>query len=203
MIVAIVPAAGESRRMGQPKLLLPVGGLTVIARVVSALRTGGVSRVVVVSPPHEAPEAAILQREAEDAGAEVVVPETRPPDMRASIEWGLAHLESAGPLPTTLLLAPADHPGLTPALAARVIERALDAPGAIVVPVADGRRGHPIALPWPLALAIKTLPPDAGVNALVRACEELVVEIDVDDPAALGDLDTPDDYRRWASFAAP
>ena len=43
MIAAVVPAAGHSQRMGRPKLILPIGGQTVIARVVSALRDGGAS----------------------------------------------------------------------------------------------------------------------------------------------------------------
>ena len=56
-IAAIVPAAGRSERMGRPKLILPIGGATVIARVVAALRQGGAEPVVVVAPPAEAPGA--------------------------------------------------------------------------------------------------------------------------------------------------
>ena len=39
---AVVPACGHSTRMGRPKLALPLGGLTVIERIVSTLRDGGV-----------------------------------------------------------------------------------------------------------------------------------------------------------------
>ena len=53
MIAALVPAAGSSKRMGQPKLLLEFDGHTLIGRVVGALRAGGVERVVVVAPPAE------------------------------------------------------------------------------------------------------------------------------------------------------
>ena len=51
MIYAVVPAAGRSRRMGQPKLLLGMGGQTVIEHVITALREGGVDRVLVVIGP--------------------------------------------------------------------------------------------------------------------------------------------------------
>jgi molybdenum cofactor cytidylyltransferase len=203
MIVALVPAAGGSKRMGQPKLLLRIGDSTVIARVVSALRAGGVGRVVVVAPPRDVRESLDLQREAESAGAEVVVPEARPIDMRASVERGLAYLESSEEQPTTVLLAPADSPGITARLVARVIDRSREAPNSIIVPMVEDRRGHPVALPWNVALSVRTLPLDVGVNAVLRAREELVDEIDVDDAGAVGDLDTPEDYRRWAGIAAP
>lgn len=198
MIAAVVPAAGHSQRMGRPKLILPIGGVTVIARVVAALRAGGASPVVVIPPPDDAPGAFILGREAAGAGAAVVVPATRPLDMRASVELGLAHLERQGQPPATVLMIPADSPGLTPALVARVIERARAEPGAVVVPVAEGRRGHPIALPWAIALAIRALPAGVGVNALLALNPAVVTELDVDDPGAVADLDTPDDYQRWA-----
>jgi molybdenum cofactor cytidylyltransferase len=198
MIAAVVPAAGHSQRMGRPKLILPVGGRTVIARVVTALREGGASPVVVVAPPVDAAGAAILHGEAEAAGALLVVPDTRPPDMRASVEHGLDHLARLDPVPLTVLLAPADSPGLNPGLVSRVVERSLAEPEAIVVPVVGGRRGHPIALPWALARSVRGLPAGVGVNALVALHDARVVALELDDPGAVSDLNTPDDYQRWA-----
>ncbi len=46
--VAILLAAGESRRMGQPKALLPWQGTSLLAHQVAAIRSAGVDRVVVV-----------------------------------------------------------------------------------------------------------------------------------------------------------
>src|SRR4051812_25373898 len=93
MIAAIVPAAGRSERMGRPKLLLPVGGISVIARVVTALRKGGVDVVVVVVPGTVVAGAAELAAEAETSGAYVVIADPPPRDMRASVECGLDGLE--------------------------------------------------------------------------------------------------------------
>lgn len=46
--VAVVLAAGESRRMGQPKMLLPWGGATVLEAVIRTLLAAPVSKVAVV-----------------------------------------------------------------------------------------------------------------------------------------------------------
>jgi molybdenum cofactor cytidylyltransferase len=199
MIAAIVPAAGRSERMGRPKLILPIGGQSVIARVASALRAGGADPVVVVVPPADVAGAPALAAEAARAGACVVVAEPPPPDMRASVERGLDHLARIAPSPpATFLLAPGDSPGITGELVARIAARAYAEPDAIVIPQAQGRRGHPIALPWSLAAEIRGLPHDVGINTLVARHAARVVTLDVADPAALADLDTPDDYRRWA-----
>ena len=185
--------------MGRPKLILQVGGVTVIARVVYALHKGGATTVVVVPPPADAPDGLMVAQEAAAAGAEVFVPRLRPADMRASVELALGVIEERPRVPSTILLAPADSPGISAGLVARVIALANEQTGAIVIPVFEGSRGHPIALPWPVALEVRSLPERVGVNALVRSFASRVVELHVDDPGATDDLDTPEDYTRLRS----
>jgi molybdenum cofactor cytidylyltransferase len=188
--------------MGRPKLILPVGGETVIVRVVRALVEGGAAPVVVVTPPPDAPGALVLIREAGSAGAEVLSPGDRPVDMRASVERALAWLGQAGRTPSSVLVCPADSPGLSAGLVARVIARAKDEPGSIVVPVLETRRGHPVAIPWDVAQQIPGLPAGMGVNALFALRTNRVVEVPVNDAGAVCDLDTPEDYRQWAGTGA-
>src|SRR4051812_44303307 len=105
MIAAVVPAAGRSERMGRPKLILPLGGSTVIAGLIRALRGGGAEEVVVVAPPADFAGADVLIDEATRAGALVVVADSATADMRASVELGLDRL-GRGPAPSSVLLAP-------------------------------------------------------------------------------------------------
>ncbi|AGA27577.1 nucleotidyltransferase family protein [Singulisphaera acidiphila] len=196
MIAAIVPAAGRSERMGQPKLILSIAGRTVITRVVHALRQGGAVPVVVVTPPRDAPGAGLLIDESDRAGAIVVIAETRPPDMRASFELGLTHLERSDH-PSAVILTPADSPGITAALVSQLVNRAEAIPEAILTPTFQGRRGHPIVLPWAMALKSRELPQSAGLNSLVALHASEVVEVEVAEPGVLDDLDTPEDYQRW------
>src|SRR5262245_50246992 len=194
MIGAIVPAAGRSTRMGRPKLLLRLGGETVIARVVTALKAGGAERAIVVAPPANSAEGPEIASEAARAGAEVVVPQTRPAEMRDSIELGLTAL-ARGDRVERVLLVPGDTPGVTPELVSRLLECAAHSPGSIVVPRCDGRRGHPVVIPWNIARTIPELPEGLGVNALAGKHPERVLELAVAEADVVADLDTLDDLR--------
>jgi molybdenum cofactor cytidylyltransferase len=211
-LVAIVPAAGLSRRMGQPKLLLDLAGRTVIARVIEALRDAGIARCLVVIRPSDA---ALIQ-EVTRAGGEVVLPVTDTADMRQSVEWGLRAVGSQKEvgsresgvgrqyLPLSLsstpcngwLLVPADHPTLNPSLIRELIAAWSADPSHIAVPVHGGRRGHPTIFPWSLAEEVFRLRPDQGLNAVLRSDPARVREVCVSDPHILVDLDTPEDLLR-------
>jgi molybdenum cofactor cytidylyltransferase len=201
MIAAIVPAAGRSARMGRPKLLLELHGETVIARVVKALRAGGAARVVVVGPAADAPEEPEIAAEAVRAGAEVIVPSTRPGAMRESVELALASL-SHGETIERVLLAPGDTPGINDELVAGLLDRAARSPESIIIPSFEGRRGHPVVLPWSIATLIPTLPAGEGVNALAKRYPDRVVELAVPKLHLIADLDTPDDWLLWNSGQA-
>src|SRR5829696_1295957 len=49
MISAIILAAGESKRMGQPKMLLPWGETTVLQQVIATYQRAGVEDIIVVT----------------------------------------------------------------------------------------------------------------------------------------------------------
>ncbi|MEX0716112.1 MAG: nucleotidyltransferase family protein [Planctomycetaceae bacterium] len=192
---AVIPAAGRSRRMGEPKLLLPLGGRTVLARLLAALERPGIAgRYVVVRPDDE-----VLAREAEACGATVVRPAVPPPDMRASVEAALDWIERRwSPAPDDgWLLVPGDHPVLDGAVIDALVAgwRTEDAADCeILVPVCGGRRGHPTLFRWRLAEAVRRLPENAGINRLLHDRAAEVRELAIENEAVLCDLDAPDDY---------
>jgi len=194
MTFAVVPAAGRSTRMGRPKLSLPLGEHTVLERVVAALRGGGVQHVLVVVGPH-VPELVPL---AATAGADVCLLPRPTADMRSTIEHGLRWLEEQyHPNPEDWwVLAPADHPVVDPAIVRELLAAAGRGDRSIVVPVHEGRRGHPAVLAWRHVAGIRALPADAGINAYLREHADATLELPVSDPGILADLDTPADYER-------
>lgn len=167
-----------------------------IARVVRAFWEGGVGRVLVVCAPESEPGAARIAEIARNLGAEVLSAPKPTPDMRSTVEFGLQRLR--GPVPPDLvLISPADAPGLSKEAVATLIEAAKHHPGRIVVPVVEGRRGHPLGLPWRFASEIFGLPANLGVNALLGQHERETEEISMSDRSLLEDIDTPEDYQRW------
>lgn len=190
---AVVPAAGQSRRMGQPKLLLPLGGRTVIEAAVAALQAAGVADVVVVTPPG----ADRLAELAQAGGAHVVKLEMNTEHMRETVEHGLAWLERHRQ-PTAAdgwLLMPADHPTVN-AEPIRAVLAARSLGKSIIVPTHAGARGHPVWLSWSHVAALRGYPPDKGINSYMRTKAEVTLELPVNTAAVTWDLDTPEDYRR-------
>src|SRR5262245_57532569 len=113
--------------MGRPKLALPVGGLTVLAKVVQTLRDGGVERVLVVLGPHVAD----LRPTAEIAGADVLVLDCETPDMRSTLFHALDWLEQThAPGPDDAwLLVPADHPAMSAVVVGALLQAFVERPG--------------------------------------------------------------------------
>jgi molybdenum cofactor cytidylyltransferase len=196
-LFAVIPAAGHSRRMGRPKLLLPLGEATVMARLLAALEHPAIAARLVVVRPDDEPLRAEVQR----SGGIALQPVQPPPDMRTSVEHALASIqERFAPRPDDgWLLVPADHPVLDRGLVDRVIAEWQTHRPEVLVPTCGGRRGHPTVFRWNLAAAVSGLPSDCGLNQLVRDSGREVLEVELGDPAVLTDLDTPADYKSLAA----
>ena len=224
MIVAIVPAAGKSERMGRSKLLLPLGPRRVLEHVLDALAHTRVDRTLVVIPP-DAPK---LRALVVDAGAVPVELADITPDMRASIAHGLTYAEQVRPVspPDAFLVALADQPALSAGTVNHLIDRfasyhspltphsdtplttnqspltadssPLTPPAvrSIFIPTHAGRRGHPVLFAWRHARQVQSLAPGRGLNQLVADCAAVVEECPIETPSILDDVDTPQDYER-------
>ncbi|MGI8979056.1 MAG: nucleotidyltransferase family protein [Pirellulaceae bacterium] len=194
---AIIPAAGNSTRMGAPKLLLPMHGGTLIEKTLAAWKASQMDKVFVVVRQDDRDLRDICRIH----GAEVVTPAIAPPEMKDSVQYGLRHIEAnfAPTVEDAWLLAPADMPNLSP----RVIDALIAAHdlkhSMILVPTLGGKRGHPVLFPWTLATEVFSLPATSGLNVLRLRYESREVPCDSIEPAggsAFSDIDTPEDYQR-------
>ena len=189
MVCAIVLAAGRSRRMGAQKLLLPLGGRPVIARVVDEVIASPVRDTFVVVGSDEA---SIRDALAGRPVHFVTNPETGG-EMLSSVRWGLAAMpdDCVG-----AAIALGDQPDVTREVIATLVE-AFEATGrGIVVPTHAGRRGHPIVVSLRYRDEILTQYGDVGLRGLLHAHAEDVLEVEVHSPDILEDLDEPGDYER-------
>lgn len=204
---AIVPAAGHSARMGQPKLLLPLAGRPLILHTLAAWLSSRVDKLLIVVRADDTAIAAAIELVA-DPRIVLVRPGSPPPDMKASIQAALHAIEQDHQPREgdAFLVAPADMPEISPAIIDLLIEKHANQPDRILAPTLAGSRGHPVLFPWRLGAEVYALATDEGLNAIVRchppveiACDHL--RIAAGDPFA--DIDTPEQYRRLAGEQPP
>ena len=187
-LAAIVPAAGLSLRMGREKVLLRAGETSILERVLSTLAAAGVvDRIVVLRP--DLPEAAGAARL---AGARVVWNERPREEMLLSVRLGIAGLPNDV---DAFYVWPADHPAVLSGTLDLLARRA--AREKVILPVHQGRRGHPALVGADLIEAIGAIPAGEGLRHLWRMRPEALTEVAVEDPGILVDLDTPEDYKKW------
>ncbi len=194
-MIALIPAAGHSMRMGRPKLALPLGDRTVLECVVQTLKAASVSDVVVVLGPHVSELVSL----AEGAGAHPVMLAESTPDMRTTVQRGLDWIEQTiQPKPgDAWLLVPADHPAMdVDAIRNLIAEYQKQSRCSIAVPTFAGKRGHPALIAWKHVAGIRAFPPDRGLNAYLREHAGETLEVPVESNGVLFDLDTPEDYAR-------
>ena len=193
LVTAIVLAAGQSRRMGRFKQLLPLDGCTVIETVLERLGAVGkrdfeLATVVVLG--HRASE---VERRLRSRDLACVVNERFREGMVTSVQTGVraADAESAG-----YLVCLGDQPDLNPEVVSKIIRCSQSSGAGIVVPTHHGKRGHPVYICRCYRDEILALPADKGLNTVTRRHAGDTVELEVDAYEVLEDLDTPADYAR-------
>jgi molybdenum cofactor cytidylyltransferase len=187
MICAIVLAAGQSRRMGRPKMLLPFGHKTLIAHVVDQI-IPAVDQTIVVTP---------IQTNIADALGDrpvTMVPNPKPDgDMLSSVRCGLRALPNES---RAVLIAIGDQPAITTTLITEMI-RALDLSNrTIIIPIHQGRRGHPLLFSAIYRDEILTRFDDTGLRGLLQSHPTDFFELPCPTDSILSDMDTPEDYQR-------
>ena len=182
--VAIVPAAGKGKRFGSSlKLVANVRGEPMLGRTIQSLLEGGVDRVIVVAAPGISFAAVAALH---DPRVTLVVNPDPSRGMFSSIQTGVDAAEGE-----PILVLPADMPFVRGGTVAAVLTAARL--GGVISPRYRGQRGHPIALPGRLRSEIIKADPASNLSAVLQAAEEDRLELDVDDPGILRDVDTPKD----------
>ena len=188
-IWAVILAAGESKRMGEPKLLLPLAGRTMIEAVVERVLASRADRTAVVLGAERERIEAQLGR----FPVKIIFNPDYKSGMLSSVIRGIAALPVSVRAAAVLL---ADQPFITPGVIDAVIAAYEEKKRGIVLPICGGRRGHPLLLDMKYREEIGRLNPAIGLKELLLKHPEDIQEVPVLDAGILLDIDDRADYLR-------
>ncbi len=192
---AVVLAAGQSKRMGEAKVLLPWrDGRCVLEQVLSVLEQSRLAEICVVL----------------GSGAAAIEQQLRSYDIRTARNPNYAHGEMLSSLQVGLRALPAhiqaalvvlgDQPRLQPSVIYKLLTAYARGGAGIVAPIYEGKRGHPILIDrayWPELLALQEGAPRDVIAKYARDTTLVPVTND----SVLADVDTPQDYAKQRQLA--
>jgi molybdenum cofactor cytidylyltransferase len=182
--------------MGSPKALLEdADGHPFIVRIIKTFVEAGVSRTVVVTGEHHDAIVAATDR-ARFPVAPTIVRNPNPDRGQLSSLWcGMD--EVCGSSTPAFVMTLVDVPGVRASTVRAVIDAWSRSHAPIVRPAFNARRGHPVIFDRAVFDELRHAPLDGGARTVVRAHAHEGVDVPVDDPGCIADIDTPSDYETF------
>ena len=172
MISCIVLSAGESRRFGSPKALVPLGGKKAIKRIQQTLLDCAVVDEIIVVLGDE--QELIRPHVFNHNKVRLVYNKDYKFGQTTSFQAGVA---SAGAFAQGFMLFPVDCPLIAAGTVEELVRLFNEKNPAILVPVHQSRRGHPPIFNVSLKKDILDLPPEKGINTLFIGHPPMTVEV--------------------------
>jgi molybdenum cofactor cytidylyltransferase len=188
MIVGIILAAGESKRMGTPKQLLPWGKTIILQQVIENADSSRLDQLLVVLG-HRADE--ITAEIKVSSKTRILVNRDFRDGMSSSVKCGI---KNAFADTEAFMLLLGDQPFISTNVIDKLIDSYCAGRHGIVIPFYDGHRGHPVILDSRYREELLSIR-DQGVREVVNKHAQDIFEVCVDSPNILNDIDTPQDYQ--------
>ena len=195
-VSAVILAAGESRRMGQPKQMLLVDGQPMLGRVVRVVLAAGLDDVVVVLGA----AAAEVKQALAGLPVRTVINDAWQQGMATSLRTGLTLVSPAA---EAALFVPADLPCLTAQTIMAVVDCFASTGKPIVIPTCRGRRGNPVLFARRLFPELLAVQGDQGGRAIFASHQQEIGLVEVGDEGILLDVDTPEQYQSVSTGKNP
>jgi molybdenum cofactor cytidylyltransferase len=189
MLAAVILSGGSSSRMGSPKALLPYQGRPFLDHLLEITRQPkiGVRRVVLGA--HAEPIAKAIDLAAD----EIVINENWEQGQLSSIQ---AALRSLPPGTDGIILCLIDHPLISADLVANLITLFYSSHASIVLPVFEGKRGHPVLFSAKLYSELLEAPMETGARAVVWANTKNIHEYTTTEQGCVLNLNDPATFAR-------
>jgi len=186
-IWAIILAAGESKRMKVPKMLLPFDGKTMIEKVIGNVTGSDVSNTLVVLGSYRDEIIAAIR----DLSVSHCYNEHYRDGMLSSVKCGFKNLPENY---DAVLVFPGDQPLIEPGVINKIINAFRQTKKGIVIPVYRKKRGHPVLISSKYRNDVYSLPLDEGLRSLSSRYPGDVFEVNIRSQSILKDFNTKEDY---------
>jgi len=186
-IWGIVLAAGESKRMKVQKLLLPYQGKTMIEKVIENVTNSEIDRTLVVVGCNKDEMMGVISH----LPVSHCNNDNYKQGMLSSVKTGFRSLPETF---DAALVFQGDQPMVTAEAVNIVIRAYRQSHQGIVIPVFQKRRGHPLLISSKYREEIEKIEDQEGLRGLARKFPEDVLEVEVNLPGILRDIDTPEEY---------
>lgn len=192
---AVVLAAGQAKRFGVLKQVLPWEGIPLVAHVArQAQACSDIVRVVVTAGASSQQVRAALAPSAADPRLTMIDVADWANGQSRSVRAGLrAAQESGGTLSGVLFLL-ADQPGVSTELLTALVQRHRETLAPVVAPRYEGQRGNPVLFDRRTFSEFSALTGDVGARSIISRHEDAIAWVDWPSAEILKDIDTPDDY---------
>ncbi len=193
-IYYVLLAAGLSRRFGGNKLLADICGTPIVRASASVAASAGLPLAVVTGHDRSS-----VLRALEGVDFVEVMNPAYESGLSSSVRAAIAELREQA---DALEFAPADMPLIPPSVPRLLAEIREDSGAPLVAPTYRGARGHPVLLGAELYDdALAHLSGDQGLSGLLSSRKELALEVEVDSPGVILDVDSPEDLERVRGIA--
>lgn len=189
MIAAVILAAGESKRMKSPKMLLPFMGSTIIECVIRNTLASDVDSAIVVTGAWKEDIEEVVRK----YNVRIVFNDSYTDGMLSSVQCGIKSLPADC---NAALVIPGDMPLISGDVINEVINSYITSGKPMIVPVYRGRRGHPLLVGSDLFGEIHRLDKNEGLRQLAEWHPEDIYETETGDDTILKDIDTKTEYRK-------
>lgn len=189
MLAAIILSGGSSSRMGSPKALLEYHGRPFLEHLLD-----------VTKHPRIGMRRVVLGAHAEPIGKVVSL---NPDEVVINVDWQHGQLSSIQVALRTLpqgtdgaMVCLVDHPLISPSLVNGLVEEFYATKAPVVLPVFEGRRGHPVIFAASLYQELQKAPVDLGARSVVWAHKNEVSEYITSEEGCVVNLNDPDTFAR-------
>ncbi len=186
-VTGLIMASGFSRRMKTDKLLLELGGKTVLERVIDSCLDSNLDDIILIYRKEEVRDIAIKN------GIKAIHNENADRGQSESIKIGV---KNVGDNSNGIMFIVGDQPHLDSKTIDILIDEFEKDQEKIIIPIYDGNKGNPTIFPASLKNQFSELEGDVGGKEIISKNLDRVNYIDIDNHKAGIDMDTVEEYEK-------